>query len=557
MEQKREKRRWIFILGMIFVLQLAAAFYFGGKKTGFHYDEYYSYYSSNVTNGLVPTDREWKAGEEIRNEFKVLPGEGFHYSTVVRMQTYDVHPPFYYLLLHTVCSLTPGVFSKWSGLALNLVFFAAGWAVLALLSWRLGGKRKEVLLAVCLLYGFNPAVLSGVMLVRMYMLLSFWVLWVTWLHVKALQERKRGPKFWLPLILTVYLGFLTHYYFAVYLFFLAAAMEFYLLFEKVEKKTWGQKWKDCFAYGFAVIGAMLLAVISYPACLGHIFRGYRGTEAMGAFFDLGNMAGRIRFFTGLLNEYVFGSMLPLYLLAAILLALTAWSVARLNRSRQDKTAGKALAAGQKDKTASGKGADASFAERYRAVLIPAFAAAGYFAVVTKTALLTAEEANRYQIPVYGLILLLAVLLLFWLAGERKAMWIVAAATLCLLLLGEGQGLMDGRVLFLYEEDEENIRYAQENSGQAVVYFYNGNLAWMIWDDALELMQYDEIYFVNMADVSSILDEKIAAADEVLVYVARGDNSQQALEAVRDAMGGRAQLQKLRKLLYCDLYRVTR
>ncbi|MFR3249822.1 MAG: hypothetical protein ACLTQL_01595 [Eisenbergiella sp.] len=44
------------------------------KKTGFHYDEYYSYYSSNVTIGLVPTDREWKPGSEIYNEFAVLPG---------------------------------------------------------------------------------------------------------------------------------------------------------------------------------------------------------------------------------------------------------------------------------------------------------------------------------------------------------------------------------------------------------------------------------------------------------------------------------------------------
>lgn len=71
---------------------------------------------------------------------------------------------------------------------------------------------------VCLLYGFNPAVYSGVMLVRMYMLLALWILLVTWLHVKSLQERKRGFSFYLPLMAVVYLGFLTHYYFAVYLF---------------------------------------------------------------------------------------------------------------------------------------------------------------------------------------------------------------------------------------------------------------------------------------------------------------------------------------------------
>ena len=104
------------------------------------------------------------------------------------------------------------------------------------------------------------------------------------LVVKSLQERKCGFSFYLPLMAVVYLGFLTHYYFAVYLFFLAAAMELYLLLERAEQKSWGQKWKDCLIYATAVIGAMVLAVVSYPACLSHIFRGYRGTEAMGAFF---------------------------------------------------------------------------------------------------------------------------------------------------------------------------------------------------------------------------------------------------------------------------------
>ena len=81
------------ILFFILVLQVIAAFCFCARKTGYHYDEYYSYYTSNVTFGLVPTDREWKDGKEIRSEFMALPGEGPDYSTVIRMQSYDVHPP--------------------------------------------------------------------------------------------------------------------------------------------------------------------------------------------------------------------------------------------------------------------------------------------------------------------------------------------------------------------------------------------------------------------------------------------------------------------------------
>lgn len=535
MKKTENRNKIIVFLGILLLLQVLTAFYFGTKKTGFHYDEYYSYYSSNVTRGLLPTDREWKKGSEIREEFEVLKGEGFQYPTVVRMQTYDVHPPFYYLLLHTVCSLMPGSFSKWAGIGLNLFFFVISWVLLALLAWHLSDGKTGAVAGTCLLYGFNPAVLGGIMLVRMYMLLSVWVLLITWLHVKALKRRKRDWKFYLPVMAAVYLGFLTHYYFMVYLFFLAAAMEVYLLFETAEGKSRAQKWKDCIVYAVYVIGAMLLAVASYPACLGHIFRGYRGTEAMGAFFDMGNTAGRLRFFVGLLNEYVFGSLLPVLLLVLFLLALTGLAVKRMRKNRENVSL-----------------------DTYRTILIPAAAVFGYFAVVTKTALLNAEEANRYQLPVYGLLLLLFVVALFLLAQKvcgPSAAVIVCSVMIAVLTAGEARGLLNGKVLFLYEEDADDIAFAAQNREVPTVYFYNGNLMWMIWDDSLELMQYDEIYFVNMDDVSSIEDEKIRNADRVFAYVARNDASGAALEALQAGMGNEACAEKIRELLYCDLYEI--
>ena len=583
MKKTGKERRLFWLFGILLVLQVIAALCFCMKKTGFHYDEYYSYYSSNVTMGLVPTDREWKPGSEIYNEFAVLPGEQFDFGTVVRMQTYDVHPPFYYLLLHGVCSLTPGIFSKWSGLALNLFFFIGSWMLLALLAWRMAGAGREegeqeeaadrrfrqlAVLGIILLFGFNPAVYSGIILVRMYMLLGFWVLAATWLHVRSLQERKRGWRFFVPLAAVAYLGFLTHYYFAVYLFFLAAAMEFYLLFETAEHRTWGQKWKDCILYAAVVIGSLVAAVLSYPACLGHIFRGYRGTEAMGAFFDPGNTWGRLNFFVGLLNEYAFGGLLFVLILVLAVLAITAWALQRLKRSALQSESG---IRGQKPSEISKPSADAAkeqaigFWERYRILWIPAAASLGYFAVVTKTALLTAEEANRYQIPIYGMLLLLAVILFLMLVRKaggkkcfaRKGICGAVLAFLIFLTCGQIHGLLDGKVLFLYEEDAENIAFARQNADEPIIYFYNPALMWMIWDDSLELMQYDRIYFVNLADTSALEAEWLAQEDRVLVYAARTDTSAAALETAAAGMGRPVEMKKIRELLYCDLYEIKR
>ena len=81
--------------------------------------------------------------------------------------------------------------------------------------------------------------------------------------------------------------------------------------------------------------------------------------------------------------------------------------------------------------------------------------------------------------------------------------------------------------------------------------------WMIWDDSLELMQYDKIYFVSLADVSTVEDDTIRQADQVLVYVSRMEQTEEALQAVADGMGGDVKMEKIRELLYCDLYLIAR
>ena len=111
-------------MAVLLFLQLGVCFYFGNKKAGFHEDELYTFYSTNKTAGLSVNDRQWLTREQIRNDFVVLPGEGFRYGVVKQMQSWDVHPPFYYYLFHTACSLFPGVFSKWLGIGVNMIGFA-------------------------------------------------------------------------------------------------------------------------------------------------------------------------------------------------------------------------------------------------------------------------------------------------------------------------------------------------------------------------------------------------------------------------------------------------
>ena len=55
--------------------------------------------------------------------FTVQRGHEFDYATVWKNQSEDVHPPLYYVFVHTISSFFPGSFSKWFGLAVNILFY--------------------------------------------------------------------------------------------------------------------------------------------------------------------------------------------------------------------------------------------------------------------------------------------------------------------------------------------------------------------------------------------------------------------------------------------------
>ena len=533
MEKERGKNRRFYIaMIVLLILQISTAVFFCTQKKGFHYDEYYSYYSSNITYGLVPTDMEWKDTEEIKSEFMVLLGERFRYGLVSLMQTYDVHPPLYYLVLHTVCSLTPGVFSKWQGLSVNLFFFVLSWILMAAITDLTSNHRKRVIFAVCACFGFSPAVFSGITFIRMYMMLTCLCFLLLYIHIRAIHYDKRNfLQYYIPILIVTFLGFLTHYYFAVFLFFAAAATFLFMIIKKDLRR-------HATCYAASVAGGLLAAVVVYPSCLAHIFRGYRGTEAMDAFFDIGNITQRLSFFFGLTNEYVFGNTLYFLILTLLLLAMTCYYFAKRKSAN----------------TVSSKW----FSINKRETALIAITTIGYFLVAAKTALLNAEEAIRYEMPIYGLLILLFMLSLDILlkkleeqSGFKKT-GTLFGVLLVITVAAEIFGLCSDKVQFLYREDEQNVVWASNHGEETIVYLYNPVNEWMIWDDAEELMQYDRIFFVSMENENPVADESLLTAEHIYVYAARSEKSDAILQNLKSD-GSFATCNKIRELRYCDLY----
>ena len=536
-----EKYGWYCLMGVILFLQLAVIFYFCNQKEGYHYDEYYSYYSSNKTYGLSPTDRQWKSTEEIISEFQVQKGEEFRFGLVKEMQSFDVHPPLYYYVLHGVCSFVPGVFTKWTGLGVNIVFFIINFILLGIIGYYIFRKNRNMILLLCTLYGFQPGVISGITFIRMYtMLTTLCLLAVLWHNKFWEEELTLKVKNSIGLFLIVFLGFLTHYYFLVFFFFVAA---FTCIVEWWKRKNF----KKAFLYGSISCSAIGAGIVYYPAGLRHIFRGYRGTEAAGAFFDLSNTGERVKFFISLMDQSVFGGALSLIAIFLIILGIS-YAYGKKRTGKKEK-----------------------IIENYLGLFHLLFVAAGYFFVVSKTALLNAEEANRYQLPVYGLILLLTLALCDWLIRKIMILWgerkenvkkyipVVIRVTLCILgsiiFAFQINALRNEQVQFLYKQDREHVEWAKKNRNKTIVYCYNPNNEWMIWDEAEELMQYDKIYFVNLRNEEPIQDEVLRKEEEIYIYSTRMEEVEQVMIQLLEENPKLTKKEKIRELLYCDLYRL--
>lgn len=563
------------ILIIMLAMQIITICVFGVQKAGFHQDEYYSFFSTNRSLGFYYPDREWVDSETIRNEFVVLPGEGFNYGLVHIVQSWDVHPPLFYDMLHTICSISAGVFSKWQGILLNLIGFAISFLLLNKLARSIGmadGERLVLMFA----YGFNPMTISCVLFIRMYMWLTVFVLAYALCHMRLISLIKRYyvgneitgyvlskpfdkqfKKGFVNIVLGIavvsFLGFSTQYYFLIYMGMMSLSFGLWFLFMMPKKKkkkldssgmpeapdrspmnmsigellgdeeftqqaaSMAERFGYLLVYGCGCALALIGAVALYPASFSHIFRGYRGQEAQAAFTDSSNIWERFRFFVGLADDYLLSGFAWLVIAISVIALIGLFFFVRM-KNKKDKL-------------------------HIAHIRILVAATTGYFLIVAKTALLLGNTSNRYEMPIYPIILLLAVYFIKVgiraIVGHRKLMeiGIPTLVTFLIFILITVKGLvLDRNVLFLYPEDASRIAYARSVNEKdiPVVIMFNEKTPDNIWRLTDELLEYNRFFYVSEENVGEIADASINSAEEVLVYAADHENRDRILKEIEES-----------------------
>lgn len=301
------QNRW-FLLTVFFLCILM--FYFINQKLGFHEDEIFSYGSSNyrydnvyrpygyaeasqdvfynqvwnsknkITNiknyffhyDTLKTDETlskeipiFRQKEDALTYLTIGKGDVLNYFSVYYNQARDVHPPLFYFLVHFVSTIFYGQFSKYIIFTINLVFFVGTLWIIKKIMEKLDIKKMAI--PTMILYGASMGCISTVMFQRMYMMLTFFSVLYLYLTIKFVQEDFKIEKKY-PWIFTILFGFLTQYYFCIYIVFVFLLVSAYLLTKKEYQKL-GR-------YFLVHVIAAVIGILFYPASIYHIFFSYRG-----------------------------------------------------------------------------------------------------------------------------------------------------------------------------------------------------------------------------------------------------------------------------------------
>ncbi len=467
------------------------------QKSNLYIDEVFSYVSSNsarcgvydIQDGQTyyPPNSLWLT------ELAVTPPESFQYDVVWRNQRNDTHPPLYYAVLHTICSLFPNLFSIWFAAAINIIsawgvlFFAR--KIMKFLSEDIWARELMSLGLIC-----SAGILSSVTFLRMYVMAMFWVTALTYMVLKRIWGRDRNLYIDCAVIaLLTAGGTLTHYYVTLYAVLLCTLYGCYLLAQKRRKELASL----CVAQGIAAI----VCICIFPAMLSHIFSGDRGTESFDNLITSSHLWHYIKNFWHILDVELFGGLLK-YTACAALIFLIFYIKQKTYR---------VLTPEQKNRLSG-----------YFCVLGTILL---YFLLISRIAV---SESDRYMYPIYGVLFpTVTGGVIEWLYNRETPHYRYALAAI-LLIMGITGG-QNGSWAWLFQDSKPLLEFAQEHHNTDCIYIYH--LPMLMGPDYEEASNYNSITCYQSDSLDMLKNSDLSIRYELILMIMNDLNQEEILNRV--------------------------
>ncbi len=502
------------ILLTVIICLVSITAYHGYYKEYLYEDEVLSYTIANSEEGaffkLVPGN--FYKGSELYSNLLVEKGHGFNYAEVISNHKSDAHPPLYGIVLHTICSIWDGFFSKWTGLGLNLMLYAVLLALIYFLILELFPERYYFSAFVCLVFGCTTGVIDLIIFIRKYVLLMLLTTGCIFWHIRFLRGRVSFTGAFI-LCLQVFAGAMTHYFYLIFVFFCGI---FFLCYKVAKKEI-----KDSLSYIGAILTAGAAYLLLWHDVIFNIFILDAASDMVSQEFTVKLIISKTIQMVRNINDDLFGNRLKY--LVFIILCFAVFLV--FSKREQFKKI-------------------IHIQAELKFIII-----VNIFFFISASAI-TPYMTTRYISPTFPFVILLTVLALEQVTNEVLRYQALGPALIFIFFcMPEFEVLREG----LFDENRHIIDEVSSEQMDNPCLFSAEIIA---EENIFELKKFDTIFIYNGENAADSASE-ISEAEEIVVYVPKETDPEEYVENVRTVNPALVNMDRLYVAYYSTAYLLHR
>lgn len=550
--QKYPKYKNILVLTIIIILQISVFIYFGYQKEGYHLDETYTYSLSNgyyqpFLNRMSDYYQNWHEDIYFYDSIMATDDDKFSYDSVYYNQTKDVHPPLYYFIIHTASSIFSNTFSKWIGIVPNILFFI----ISAILLFKISSyfiENQIVKFLPLVLWGFSIALISNIIYIRMYVLLTLWVLLYIYCYLKYIHNKTITKKGMIAIILATYLGVMTQYYFLIFAFFFTSIICLMKLICK--------KYKELFKYGISVSLGVILLFVTFPASIKHLLTSSRGEEAFDNVTDLSRIIPNFLEIWNSIVETLFGNyigkIIVYIVLILLLISFVFTFICKINCKKRIKEDNYYI--DFKLNFFPKKSFTISFNNKKVLMIVIILVSLLYMLVISLIAPYTSLRYLQCILPLFslGFIYILYEIIKKYIKIVNSSSYIILSVVLLIVFTG----FITSSVDYLYIGSEYTFAYSEENSNLNAIVIRESNYS--VRQRYEELVNYNSVLIIKPDYIVDLVElvKGVEYTDKIMLYLPSSSNTELYLNQVIEELGY-TNIEYLYKATGEVLYRLSR
>lgn len=281
-------KKWFALILLTINISFVIFFYY--QKNSLHVDELFSFGHANSSQGAFLTKgidsnfntqdldkllfNKWIDGYFFNNYITVQQEEKFKYKHIYENLKQGVHPPLFYILLHTICSFFPDTMSKWYGAMLNIPIYIVLLIMMYKLSLLFFNDKYLALLPV-VFYAYSQIGFNTVIFIRMYTLQTLWAVSLLYEAMLMIKEKEVNKKRWFLIFLYSFLGMLTQYNSIIFSAILGCVLGVNLILQK--------RYKHLCIFAFVLLLSASFFIFSFPQVIYVMSHSSRSKELLKVF----------------------------------------------------------------------------------------------------------------------------------------------------------------------------------------------------------------------------------------------------------------------------------